>query len=308
MLFSQLPHATAQTAQNFTKLRGVMTALAAIHAPLLQYLHFFEFSGPTAAPRKNSNASGGTTRAAGGDYSENQVTPSYDSLTPQVYGDICQTDQIYQQQAARELADLRTEDLLAFLPDFFARFQYALLKYEETLGTSQAPQWDGILKKIPTARKESLSLAITSEANAMQLVYEMIMPACTEIGNPAFVMMDSLLLARLSRYKSTNISFGTSSIGTMLANIGGVPIVLSGTNGLGDGATKVFPWAAGTATKVLVASTLERADLTCATWVGFDLKDQGLTGTSYKTLIEGGFAPGILRNKAVKLIEDIQYS
>jgi hypothetical protein len=51
----------------------------------------------------------------------------------------------------------------------------------------------------------------------------------------------------------------------------------------------------------------EKRDCTCATWIGFDFQNLGKVKTHWDMLIEGGFAPGILRPRAIKQLTGITW-
>jgi hypothetical protein len=309
MKFSSLPHSTKQTAANFTELRSQFVQLMVQYAPILQYLEFFQFSGDAARAKKNSSASGGTTRPAGSDYPDNRPVPTYADLLPVVFGDTVMTDAIYEQASASDgsINSQRVDDILAFIPDFAAKFQYALFNYAAASGTAENPQWDGIKTLIPGTRKQAVSLQINTEALARQLVYEFIMPAAAEIGNVSCMIMDIILLARLSEFKSANVSYGTSVYGQIMPSINGIPVVIGGLNGQADDAAKTMPFASGTTTSIILMACGEKRDVTVATWCGYDFSNLGKVKTHWDMLVEGGFAPGILRPRAIKELNTITW-
>lgn len=293
----ELPGSINGEAAENPAIRSLVFEAMRANAPILEYAEFYQVTGNSDSPRKAVSASGGQVRTINDTYPDNKIDPSFGSVTLVTFGDIVQTD-IANHRRGIDVNGARLNDVLAFAKNMGKNLQYNLVNNTT---------WNGFLKSgfIPTARVTSFSSDLSTDAKRKNLVM-LIKEQMADVGNPDCVIMDVAVLSEISGLAMEYVKYGPNNLGGFIPSIDGVPIVLSGYNSSG---TKTLPATTGTgsnATKIIVARFGEKSDLTLATSVGLQVKDLGLVGTAYETLVELDIDAALLDNTAVAVIDEIQ--
>lgn len=314
MLLNQIPASGESTSEAIRQL-----AMAEFMAsfPLANFAQFYEMRGNADTPRKvDATMTAGANRSISTGYTAKSNTPAFGNVQLKIYGDLVETDIAYERRGI-DIGSQRERDLVNFARSLGRYFMDAVINDEVS-----ATKFSGIKEQTTT-----LSLkTVFDTANGGQLptgngnterkqqdkFIELLTAKVSQI-RPTVIVANSTLIARLASVgrgylATTSVKdiYGNEQVVNSFFN---VPIIDAGFKANGSGFVIPNDEDEGTSTDQCTSLYLirfgEGTDVTFATNNGIDVKDLGVVGTKYQTLVELDVDLAVLDNTAVSRISGI---
>jgi len=288
--------------------------------PLANYLQFYSITGNADTPRKvDANLSAGDTRTIGTDYTAKSNTPGFGAIALKIYGDKVKTDIAYVRRGI-DIGSQRALDLSNFSRSLGRYFMNAIINDELS-----AEKFSG-LKEQATAlsRKEVYSAPNggsfpsgngNTEVKAQMAFLEWLDSQIEDImGGPQVILANGAFIARLEsvgkNFVQTNTAQDIYGVNQVVKSYKGIPLINAGFQANATGLVIPSSETEGTSTNACTSVYLlrfgEMQDVTFATNVGLDVKDLGLVGTEYITMVEFDVDMAVLNDKAFKRLAGIK--
>jgi len=278
---------------------------------VMENAEFYSMTGNADYQRKSSAATGGKVRALNADWAENKVTPVFDNPSLKIIGDKVQTDKAHERRG-NDIASVRASDLLKFAQDLGKTFQNYFFN-----GTGLNNQPTGLVAKMPAAQVITASangllveLGNTAAQKTAQQKYIELLDQLIESvdGGAQVIYMDGKLWSRTNSIAREYINYEKNEFGIMIPYYAGIPIRPAGYDVSGN---RIIPHTetvgeSADCTSVYAVRFGERSDLTIASNVGIEVKDEGLVGNFYTYSVELDCELSLLNNKSVAKIEGIR--
>lgn len=300
-------------------LRNLAVAEFMAACPLANYLEFYSISGNADNPRKaDSDMTAGATRTIGSDYTAKTNTPSFASVALKIYGDKVATDIAYERRGI-DIGSQRARDLANAARSIGRFFTDKLIN-----DTLAAETFSGLKEQTTNLNR----YAIFDTANGGQVnpgnnfadvkqqhkFLEFLDANIQDIqGGPDVIICNGTFIARLTSIARAYISilnvqdiYGNNQ---NITTYNGIPLINAGY--ASNGSSLVLPFneeegSSSDCSSVYLVKFGEAEDVSLATNVGMDVKDMGVQGTSYLTLIEFDVDLVVLNAKAVKRLRGLR--
>ncbi len=280
------------------------------NSTILPYAEFFPIVGNADYVRKAATASGGVFRALGDDYTDNKITPTFDTPTLKILGGKVQVDRAHERRGG-DVASVRGMELMSFAKNLGKQFQNFFIN-----GSGANDQFTGLKLLCPAGQKttadtngHTVTLGSDNAAKlAQQKFLEMLNQLIESVdGGAQFIVMDGRTIARLTTIAASMMTTLKNEFGAPVLYYNGTPVISAGFNK--DGA-RILPHTetvgtGTTCTSVYAVRFGERAELSIATNIGVEVVDKGLVGVHYEHHVEFDAALSLLNNKAVARLEGI---
>jgi hypothetical protein len=290
--------------------------------PLAPWVHFYSITGNADTPRKvDGNINAGDRRAIGSDYdTPKSNTPGFGDVTLKIYGDIVKTD-IAHIRRGKDIGSQRALDLANF-SESLGRFFMDSMFNDETDASNisglveQAtelsrvvdfdPDDDGDGGELPSDNSSASVIAQNAFLEFLDAQIEDI------VGGPDVIACNGGLISRLEsigrNFVRTETVENVFGIKQRVKTYKDIPLINAGFKANNSGLVIGTSETQGTSTNCTSMHLLnfgEEKDLTVATNVGLDVKDLGLVGATYQTLVELDCGLVVLNTKAFKQISGI---
>lgn len=282
------------------------------NAPVLNVLEFYPIVGNASNTRKSSSATGGAFRPAGTDFSANAQSPAYETPTLTIFGEKSQVDRAYERRGL-DIPSARAMELLGTARAIGRKFQEKFFLAASTT----ANEFDGLNAIVPsgqviTAAANGLSVTLgntDAAKKAQQQFLELLDELITKVSNGATALfMNSKVISRLSSIARDQIKMEKTEFGTLLPYYNGIPLISAGFT-LAGAAILPSNIAVGTSgtkcTNIYAIRSEEAAELSLATNVGLEIKDNGMVGSLYEYSVEMDVDLALLNDTAVAKLEGI---
>jgi hypothetical protein len=287
--------------------------------PLAPYIEFYSINGNADTPRKvSAGITAGDTRIIGTDYTAKSDTPGFGAVALKIYGDKVKTDIAYQRRGT-DIGSQRALDLANFSRSMGRYFMDSVIN-----DALSVEKFSGIKEQIDALSRKEVYLTVNggsvptgngnTEVKAQQAFREWLDAQINDImGGPQILGMNGAMIARLESMGSNYVTFSNVQdiygANQVVRSYKGIPIVNFGFKADGSGlvipSTETEGTAVGTCTSIYLLRFGEMQDVTFATNVGLDVKDLGLIGTEYVTMVELDVDLAILNAKSVKRLSGI---
>lgn len=316
MLINQISNPNGASANE--ELRNLAVAEFMAACPLMQFAQFYQITGNADSPRKSTDITGGDNRAVGSDYgSPKSGTPGFGSVTLKIYGDKVKTDLAYERRGI-DIGSQRARDLRGFSRSLGRYFMDSFIN-DETSST----KFDGLKAQIGDLSRSvvlgggadgfEVPAGNSSTQRAKQTTYIEALDAMIEEVDPTVIVADSRTIARTAsiarefvRTENVQDIFGQPQV---LTHYRERPLVNAGLKKDRSGPVIGHAETVGETsdcTSLYGIRFGEEIDTTFATNVGIDVRDLGLVGSEYITLVEFDIDLVILDQWSVKRLEGIR--
>lgn len=314
MLLNQIQASGESTSEEIRQL-----ALSEFMAsfPLANYAQFYEMRGNADAPRKtDATMTAGANRSIATGYTAKANTPAFANIALKIYGDLVETDIAYERRGV-DIGSQRARDLTNFAKSMGRYFMDSVIN-----DATSASKFSGLKEQVATlslktpfdtANGGSLPTGNGNTERKQQDKFIELLTAKVSAIRPSVLLANSTLIARLASVgrgylSTTNVKdiYGNEHTVNSFFN---VPIIDAGFKANGTGL--IIPndedegTAEGTCTSLYLIRFGEETDVTFATNKGMDVKDLGLVGTKYQTLMELDVDLAVLDNSALHQISGI---
>jgi len=314
MLLNQIRASGESTSEAIRQL-----ALAEFMAslPIANFAQFYEMRGNADTPRKtDTNMTAGANRSISTGYTAKDNTPVFANIALKIYGDLVETDIAYERRGI-DIGSQRERDLVNFAKSMGRYFMNSVIN-----DASSASKFSGLKEQATALTLKTIfdtingGLLPTGNGNTerkQQDKFIELLTAKVSAVRPSILLANSLLIARLASigrgYLSTsNVKdiYGSEHTVNTFFN---VPIIDAGYTADASGLIIPLDEDEGTSTAQCTSLYLirfgEETDVTFATNKGMDVKDLGLVGTKYQTLMELDVDLAVLDNTSLSRISGI---
>ncbi len=310
----QLPGQDNQ-GQNSQVLRQFVIESMRAESELLNYAEFYTMQGNSDSPLEAIDIAGGATRSANSDYSAVQGTPAYASVTLKILGGKVQTDLAFERRGI-SIANERERQLRSFSKSLARFFTDQIIN-----GSGTGNNVKGIATQLPAGRKFVFDTANggqfpagnSSTDRKQQAKFLEFLDEHVEEVNPTCIVANYKFIARLKSVAREFVTYTTiqNALGeeVRITQYAGIPLVNAGWNK--DRSALVIPndeteGTSNDCTSVYLVRFGEREDVSLATNVGLVVKDLGLVGVHYTTLVDLDTNVVILNDYAVARLAGIR--
>lgn len=314
MLLNQIQASGESTSEVIRQL-----ALAEFMAsfPIANFAQFYEMRGNADTPRKaDSNMAVGSNRSIATGYTAKDNTPAFGTIALKIYGDLVETDIAFERRGI-DIGSQRERDLVNFaksmgryfmdsvINDATSASKFSGLKEQATTLSLKTPFDTANGGALPTGNGNT-------ERKQQDKFIELLTAKVSEI-KPSVLLANSTLIARLASvgrgYLSTQNVKDIYGVEHTVNSFFNVPIIDAGFKANASGLIIPNDEDEGTSTDQCTSLYLirfgEETDVTFATNKGMDVKDLGLVGTKYQTLMELDVDLAVLDNTALSRISGI---
>jgi hypothetical protein len=293
MLLEQLSGETTQTSDSNPALRAVALNEMRGASQIFEYAQFYSFLGNADNPKKAATEAGGSQRAIGSDYAGVEGAPSTAPVALAILGDKVLTDLAYERRGGSVESE-RIRELQSFARGLGRYFMHQLIN-----GTGDNNQMAGLKALIAAAYVTALDVnglqvvaGNDSEAKAVQATFiEALDSLIASVGAGAVLIMPSRGISRLSNIARDSVKFDDiDGVFGQVTSYNGTPIINAGYSK--DKVTPVLPFTEACGTTATGCASIycvkfgEKEDTTIGTNVGLQVRDLGLVGVHYTTLVE----------------------
>ncbi len=296
----ELPASDGQISGENATLRQLVLNEMRGASPLLDFVEFYTFLGNSDTPLRGIDPmDAGEMRAVNSDYTSVTTTPTYDSIALKIMGDKIQTDIAYERRSGpEELAKERTRQLRVFAQSLARYFVDQTINGDGTgnniTGLKTLVPANNLIVFDPTGDGTVPLGNTTTEKKQVQKFLEALDDLTQRVvSGPSCLIMNHKTMTRLRAIAREYVTYATSEnvLGEKITNwsYNGVPIVDAGykanRGGLVIGNDEVYNSRTG-CTSVYAVRFGEKANVSAATNVGIVVKDLGLVGVHYTTLVD----------------------
>jgi hypothetical protein len=308
-----------QQASDENVLRAVVINEMLGAAPVLNFAEFYEMTGSADTPLKAATAVGGAERTINNDYNTNLTAPVYGSVALKIYGDKIETDLAYERRGLN-IGSERTRQLVKFAQGLGRHLQDHMINGDVD---SDPKQFNGLKKRI--GANESIILgggangaqvllgnsdaAIASQQMFKESVDQLLAGV---IGGASVLIVPPKGISRMTTIGMQFVQKGAvdAVFADQLGVYNGVPVVNAGYKK--DGSSLVIGYAEtqGTSTDCTSFYAVrfgEKENTTFATNVGVQVKDRGLVGVLYTTMVDFDLDMEILNPKSAWRLKGIRF-
>ena len=289
--------------------------------PLANFIEFYQITGNADTPRKvDAGITAGDTRTIGTDYTAKLNTPGFGAIALKIYGDKVKTDIAYQRRGI-DIGSQRAMDLANFSRSLGRYFMNAIINDELGVETFSGikEQATALSRKIVYSSDNGGSLPSgngNTEVKAQMAFLETLDSQIEDVMNgPMVILANGAFIARLEsigkNFVNTSIAQDIYGTNQVVKSYKGIPLVNAGFKADASGLVIPNNEVEGTSsdcTSIYLLRFGEMQDVTFATNVGLDIKDLGLVGTEYITMVEFDVDMAVLNDKAFKRIAGIRLS
>lgn len=284
-------------------------------AAIMEYAEFYQFQGDADRPEKTGSDGGGSTRALNAAFTGQTSAQSYLDIDLFIYGEAVKTDKALNRRGKKAQTKHR-RDIERFAAGLGRHLQDHIINGDNG---SSAEQFDGLQQKITGDQIISApgdnglvilngndNAAKKSQQQALEALYE----AIEKIPNGAeWIMMDYLMLTRLSTVFSDNFKTERDQFGRLIRVFNDIPVIKAGYGK--DGSTKVLPFTETAGTSENCGSIYcgrfgEEDNITLATNVGLDATPTANADNFVKTTFELDLDLGLIDDKAATRITGLR--
>jgi len=287
--------------------------------PLANYLQFYSITGNADTPRKvDANLTAGDTRVIGSDYTAKSNTPGFGAIALKIYGDKVKTDIAYQRRGV-DIGSQRALDLANFSRSLGRYFMNAIINDALTVETFSGikEQATALGRKIVYSSADGGIFPSgngNTEVKAQMAFMEWLDAQIADImGGPQVILANGAFIARLESVGKNFVQTSTAQdiygLNQVVKSYKGIPLINAGFQANASGLVIPSTEVEGTSsdcTSLYLLRFGEMQDITFATNVGLDVKDLGLVGTEYITMVEFDVDMAILNDKAFKRLAGIR--
>jgi hypothetical protein len=293
MKLEQLSGETSQVSDSNPALRVVALNEMRSASQIFEYAEFYSFAGNADKPKKAATEAGGSQRAVGNDYTPVAGAPDTADVALAILGDKIQTDIAYERRGGSVDSE-RVRELQSFSRGLGRYFMYQLIN-----GTGLNNQIAGLKALIASGQTTALDtnglqvvLGNSADAKAVQQAFiEALDSLIASVGQGAVLIMPPKLISRLSAIAREYIKVDSvDGVFGAVTSYNGIPIVNAGYSK--DKVTPVIPFTEACGTTLTGCGSIycvkfgEKEDVTIGTNVGLQVRDLGLVGTQYTTMVE----------------------
>lgn len=295
MRLDQLSGDILQQADSNPALRAVALANLRASSQIFEYAQFYSFLGNADLPKKAATEAGGSQRSVDSDYAAVTGSPTYGNVALQIFGDKLLTD-IANERRGGNIESERVRELITFCSRMGKYFMYQIIN-----GSGTPPQMHGLKNLIQAAQIFTLGggsdggyvplgNSDTNKAD-QQAFLESLDNLINHAGAGAILIAGPKMISRLTAIAREHVLYtNVDGVFGLVAIYNGVPIVNAGyskdlttlviseTDTVGD--------SINNCTSIYAVRFGERQDVTIGTNVGLQVRDLGLVGTQYSTLVE----------------------
>lgn len=317
MKLEQLSGETSQTSDSNPALRAVAIGEMRGVSQIFDFAEFYSFVGNADTPKKPDTTTGGNQRAVNTDYTGVVGAPAYGAVTLQIFGDKVKTDIAYERRG-QDVPSERVRELQSFARGIGRYFMYQLIN-----GSGTPPQMHGLKNLIQAAQTLSLDgegsagQAVplgNSDANkaSQQAFIEALDNLIASCGAGSILIMNAKMISRLSAIAREYLLISNiNGVFGPVTMYNGVPIINAGYSS--DLTTPVIGSAETVGddtdcTSIYCVRYGEKTDTTIGTNVGLQVRDLGLVGTQYTTLVEMDADQTILGATSAWRLQGIQFA
>lgn len=316
MKLNQLSGQTQQTSDEDAALRSVVLNEMIGAASILNFAEFYTMSGNADTPLQAASITGGTVRAVGSDYATNPSTPSYGAVALKIYGDKIETDIAYERRGL-DIGSERSRQLVTFSQALGRFLQDSMVN-----GVADATNFGGLKEQIAAGQTLSLGAsadgflvklgnsndAVESQQIFKEYVDELL---ASVIGGASALLCPIKAISRMTTIGMQFVQKGAvdAVFADQLGVYNGVPVVNAGYGK--DGTTAVLPatetvGANNDCSSLYALKFGEKENVTFATNVGVQVKDRGLVGSLYTTMVDFDIDMEILNAKAAWRLKGVR--
>lgn len=285
-------------------------------APILQYAQFYSMQGNADNLTKPSTMAGGSERDINDDYDGETTEREGVDLTLRIMGDKVKTD-VALSRRGYTIQDERVRQLESFSKGLGRHLTNRIVN-----GSGNSGQITGLTTLITGAQVKKfvgdnggqVNLGNSDTAKAQQQAF---LEALDELiqgvdGGAEVLVMNYKAIARLKAIAREYVTLQTvESFGfkTVLDTYNGVPIINAGY--AKDGSTLIIPstetlgTASGICTSIYALRFGEKENLTYATNKGVQVKDMGVVGVHYTTLVDFDIEQSLVNPKAAARLKGV---
>ncbi len=306
--------------------RGLMR-----YAKLIMYMRFYRMVGNADTPRAAASATGGVFRALNADYTAAATDAQYGNVQLRILGDRVRIDRAHERRGW-DIASVKFNELMNFAEDLGKNLQFYFFN-----GTGASNQFVG-LKKIfddaiaaatPTAFQTKLREQIVTPGNAQlvcvlgssdaakksqQRFLTLLDQAINKVGASSVIVADDDTVSYLQAVGKEYCQYSRiDEFGEPIMTYRGRPVVMGGYNAAGSSKTIPHNETFGTTTtppsdntRIYVVRFGSERDVTLATNVGVDVKDEGLVGNFYQYQVDMDLDLAVLDPRAVSIVRGIK--
>lgn len=298
------------------------------YAKLIRYLEFYNMgAGNADDPRRASTSSGGKTRALDAEWIDNKAAIDYGRVSLKIVGDKIRVDRAHERRGG-DVPSLRVREALSVAEDVGKKLQNLFFNGNSSL---VATEFDGVATVInaalaagtPTAFQTRLAAQVVQPATPLVCAYgnsdaakksqqnltSLIGRAIRKVGGSGIVIADERTISFIESVAKEYVQYmGVDQYGEPLMRYRQRPFLDAGFTpanepiiahneayGTGGGAIT-------TGTRIYVVRFGEMKDVTLATNVGLEVKDEGLVGSFYTHSIELDTDVQILDPRAISVV------
>jgi hypothetical protein len=319
MKLLQLSGQTQQANDENAALRAVVINEMSGAAPILNFAEFYEMTGNADTPLKAATAAGGAERTINNDYPDNRTAPTYGSVALKIYGDKIETDLAYERRGL-DIGSERTRQLVTFSQALGRHVQDHIVNGD---ADSDAKQFNGLKKRIGT--NESIVLgggangaqvllgnsdsAVASQQMFKEYVDELL---ASVVGGASVLLVPPKGISRMTTIGMQFVQKGAvdAVFAEQLGVYNGVPVVNAGYKKNGSSLVIGYAETQGTSTDCTSFYAVrfgEKENTTFATNVGVQVKDRGLVGVLYTTMVDFDLDMEILNPKSAWRLKGIRF-
>lgn len=309
------------------EIRALAVAAWAKGFPLSSHAQFYPIVGNADKPRRKDGVlSGGASRDLGADYAAAKSnTPSFADVSLKVYGDKVHTDIAYERRGF-DIGSQRARDLENLCLSLGRDFMDAFINDESTLAEPPGAPSGLIagLKEQTTVLNRNFRYAYAdgyvpsgstaAEVESQRRFREELEALILDIdGGPDVLVMNSNMIARLKSIGFNNVS--TTSVPDVygvqheVTSYLGIPIVNAGykndNSGLVIPNNELVGPLGEIGTSIYLVKFGDQQDVCLPTNSGIDVKDNGVVGTQYETVVEFDVDLAVLNTKAIARMSGI---
>ena len=315
MKLQQLSGQTSQVADYNHGLRTIALGEMYKATQLFNYAEFYSMLGNADAPKMNSTDVGGSQRAINSDYVGTTGAPVTTAISLEILGDLIKTDLAYERRGGN-IESERERELKSFASGLGRYFVNQFIN-----GSGGGNQITGLVNQIVAAETielgsgNGLDVALgNSDAvkKAQQAFIEGLEELIAQVGAGAVLLMSPKTISRLSAIARERILVSSvDNVFGLVTSYNGTPIVNAGYSK--DKTTLVLPntevvGASQDCCSVYCVRFGERADVSIATNVGLQVRDRGLVGVQYNTLVEMDAQVALLNAKSAFRMTGVRFA
>lgn len=320
MKLFQLSGQTAQTTDSNPALQAVALNEMRLASQIFEYAEFYQMVGNADNPATAAGYHAGDSRAVNSDYTGVATALSEATLTLKILGDTVKTDIAYERRGGN-IESERVRQLKGAAKGIGRHFMDLVINGNDS---SVATQFDGLAIKCNENSTETvlgggsdgaqvvLGNDNTAKKSQQQFLYY-IDYIISLVGNPSCLIMGQNGVSYLSAIAREFLAVQTvdAALGQNVTFYKGIPIVNAGYSH--DLTTSVIGVAetCGSSTdcsSIYAVKFGEKEETTFATNVGVQVRDRGLVGSQYVTMIDFDCVLGTLNTKASRALKGIRYA